>query len=202
VGSGSFTDSLGRNNDVGRDASFGFGAGFGDPDEAVGLEVAIGIISLTDAFGDSGTVGFKLHKVFPQADDLGVAVGWTNPIDWGDASDAEETIYGAVTKQFQLPISGGLPLTATAGIGTGGFRSLGSIRAGGNAPNFFGSVGVRVLQELSFIGTWTGSQLNLGVSAAPFDTIPLTFVVGAGDVTNNRGNGPRFLGSGGFSFTY
>lgn len=207
VGSGEFTvpSSTGpKKLDVDPDGSLSFGAGFGNPIENVGFEVGIGIISLRDSFGDSGAIGFKFHKLFPEAGNLGIAAGWTNALDWGDANDAQETVYGVVTKPFDLRpgTANPLPLTVTAGLGTGSFRSTGAIDAGSNDPNFFGSVGLRVLPQLSLVNSWTGNQLNMGISAAPFQDIPFTLTLGAGDVTNNRGNGVRFLMNGGFGFSF
>jgi hypothetical protein len=204
VSSGEFVDGSGRTQNVKADGSIGFGAGFGDAVKTVGVELDVSIISLRDAFADSGAVGFKVHKVFPQLDNLAIAAGWTNPIDWGDAQDAQETVYGVVTKAFDLrPNTGNtLPLTVTAGIGTGAFRSLGAIKENTNDPNFFGSLGLRVIPQLSVITTWSGNQLNMGVSAAPFKQVPFTLTMGAGDITDNRGTGVRFLMTGGFGFSF
>lgn len=207
IGSGGFDRPVGNGQqffEVPNDGSISFGAGFGDPVETVGFEVGIGIISLTDDFGDSGAIGFKLHKVFPEADDLAVAVGWTNSLTWGDANDAKETLYGVVTKAFDLQPGNKnpLPLTVTAGIGTGAFRSQGAFNAGTNDPNVFGSLGLRIDPQFSLISTWTGSQLNLGISTVPLLDIPFTLTLGAADITNNRGSGVRFLMTGGFGFKF
>lgn len=184
------------------DGSAGLGIGFGDAVENVGVEVSLGIISL-DGFAEDGTIGFKLHKVFPKADNLAVALGWSNAIKWGDAGRAEDTFYGVVTKAFDLRPGNAnpLPLTASLGVGTGGFRSNGAIAAGSNDPNVFGSLGLRVIPELSVVSGWTGRSLGLGVSAAPFD-FPLVMTAGVSDVTDNTSTGPRFNASLGYSFSF
>ena len=191
----------GRNEDK-WDGSASVGVGFGDAIDTVGVEVSVGIISL-DGFADDGTIGFKLHKVFPQANNLAVAAGWSNAISWGDANDAEDTFYGVVTHRFDLQPDqdNTLPLTASLGIGTGAFRSIGAIEAGSNDPNVFGSLGLRVIPELSIVSGWTGSALGLGVSAAPFD-FPLIMTAGVSDVTDNTASGPRFNASLGYSFSF
>ncbi|MEM6448899.1 MAG: hypothetical protein AAF703_01150 [Cyanobacteria bacterium P01_D01_bin.105] len=188
--------------DTKADGSISAGLGFGNAVDNVGVEVSLGIISL-DGFGEDGTIGVKLHKIFPQADNLAVAVGWSNAIKWGDANNSEETFYGVVTKRFDLQPgkSNTLPLTASLGIGTGSFRSTGAIAAGDNAPNVFGSLGLRVIPEVSVVSGWTGSALGLGVSAAPFD-FPLVFTVGVSDVTGNTASGARFNASAGYSFSF
>ena len=192
--------SDGKRSDT--DGSMSLGVGFGDAVDSVGVELNAGIISL-DGFADDGQIGIKMHKIFPEADNLAVAVGWTNPITWGAADSAEETFYGVVTKSFDLrpEESNTMPLTVSGGIGTGSFRSTGAIAAGTNAPNFFGSVGLRVIPELSLVSSWTGSALNMGISAAPFD-VPLVLTAGVTDVTSNTNEGDRFSASIGYGFQF
>jgi len=192
--------SAGNSVDIDGSASFGFGVG--DAVDLVGLEVSVGIISL-DGVADDGIVGFKLHKVFPEANNLGVAVGWSNAVKWGLADRAEDTFYGVVTQRYELEPGepNPLPLTVSLGVGTGTFRSRGAIAAGNNDPNVFGSVGLRVLPEMSVISSWTGSGLGMAVSAAPFE-FPLVFTAGFSDVGNDTVQGPQFNGSMGYSFSF
>ncbi|MGB3768682.1 MAG: hypothetical protein WA947_19160 [Phormidesmis sp.] len=191
-----------EDTDDGLDGSVGVGVGFGNPIDNVGVEVSVGIISL-DGFADDGIAGFKVHKVFPQANNLAVAVGWANPIKWGAAGNEEDTFYGVATQRFNLRPSKAnpLPLTASLGVGTGEFRSNGAIAAGDNSPNVFGSVGLRVIPQVSLISSWTGSGLGLAASAAPFRA-PLVLTLGASDVTGNTEQGAQFSGSLGYSFNF
>lgn len=186
------------------DGSSVIGFGLGDPVDEIGIEVNAAIISLADRFADAGAVGFKVHKVFPEAGNLGVALGWSNPIRWGDAQDAENTMYAVATKGIRLrpQQSNELPLTVSLGIGTGGFRSKGAIKAGVNTANVFASAGLQVMPELSLISNWTGNQLNLGVSAAPFRQLPVVFSAGASDVTGNTEGGTRLLFNVGYSLQF
>jgi len=184
------------------DGSAVVGVGLGDAVENVGIELTTAIISL-DGFAEDGTVGFKLHKIFPQANHLGVAVGWSNPIKWGAAETEPDTFYGVVTQRFDLRSgqSNPLPLTTSLGVGTGEFRSTGAISADNNALNVFGSVGLRVVPDVSIISNWTGSGLGLGISATPLDT-PLVVTAGVSDITDNTADGTRFIGSLGYSFSF
>lgn len=184
------------------DGSASLGFGLGNPEKNVGLEVSLAIISL-DGFAEDGSVGVKLHKVFPKAGNLGVALGWSNAIKWGAAGNAEDTFYGVATKAFDLRPNqdNTLPLTATVGVGTGGFRSKGAIADGTNAPNVFGSLGLRVIPEVSIVSSWSGSSLGLGASTAPFN-FPLVMTAGVSDVTGNTSNGARFNGAIGYSFSF
>ncbi|MFK8185000.1 MAG: hypothetical protein AB8B99_16635 [Phormidesmis sp.] len=184
------------------DGSISAGIGFGDAVDNVGVELSTSIISL-DGFADDGIVGLQVHKLFPKANNLGVAVGWANPIKWGAANDAEDTFYGVVTRRFDMRPNKAnpLPLVASLGIGTGTFRSTGAIAADDNAPNVFGSLGLRVIPEVSLVSSWTGSALGLGVSAAPFK-MPIIFNAGLADVTDNTADGLQFSGSVGYSFSF
>lgn len=184
------------------DGSASVGFGLGDPEKNVGLEVSLAIISL-DGFAEDGSVGVKLHKTFPKAGNLGVALGWSNAIKWGAAGRAEDTFYGVATKAFDLRPGkeNPLPLTTSLGVGTGSFRSLGAIEDGNNTPNLFGSLGLRIIPEVSVVSSWSGSSLGLGASAAPFD-FPLVMTAGVSDVTDNTDSGSRFNGALGYSFSF
>lgn len=190
------------NNDRVLDGSASVGLGLGNAVNTVGAELSVGIISL-DGFADDGIVGFKLHKTFPQANNLAVAVGWANPIKWGAARNEKNTFYGVVTQRFDLQPnrSNPLPLTASVGVGTGSFRSAGAIAAKDNPLNLFGSVGLRVIPKVSVISSWTGSAVGLGVSAAPFN-VPLIINAGVSDLTDNTRGGTQFTGSIGYSFSF
>ena len=185
------------------DGSAAIGIGFGDAVKNVGLETSVSIISL-NGFAYDGIVGFKLHKIFPQADNLAVAAGWSNPIKWGDARQREDNFYGVATKRFDLRPSkdNPLPLTASLGVGTGTFRSAGAIAdRGNNSPNLFGSLGLRVIPELSLITSWTGSSLGLAASTAPLN-FPLVLTIGVSDLTDNTEEGPRFNSTLGYSYSF
>ncbi|MEL6940200.1 MAG: hypothetical protein AAFO84_13515 [Cyanobacteria bacterium J06598_1] len=184
------------------DGSASFGMGFGNAVENVGVELSTNIISL-DGFGEDGTIGLKLHRVFPAANNLALAVGWDNPIKWGDANDEPDTFYGVATQRFDLRRNqrNTLPLTVSLGVGTGAYRSNGAIAADDNAPNVFGSVGLRVIPQLSLNTSWTGSALGAAVSAAPFN-VPLIFTAGVSDITDETLDGTRFHGSMGYSFSF
>jgi hypothetical protein len=184
------------------DGSINFGVGFGDAVDNVGVELNAAIISL-DGFAEDGSVGFKLHKTFPQLNNLAVALGWSNPLTWGAAQDAQDTFYGVVTQRYDLQPNrrNTLPLTASIGVGTGTFRSTGAIAAGDNSPNLFGSVALRVIPQVSVISSWSGSALGLAVSAAPFEA-PFVITAGVSDITDNTVNSTQFVGSMGYSFKF
>ena len=195
------------------DASFSLGFGLGDEVESVGLEVNINVTSAGGGpegqffdlgdFGDSGGIGFKLHRYL--GDGAAVAVGWSNPIKWGDVTGSKETIYGVVTKSFPLQPDNPeniLPLTASVGFGSGVFRSKGAIEADTNAMNPFASLGLRVTPQVSLVSSWTGNRLNMGASFVPFKKVPIVINTLFVDITNNLDTGAGFSLSGGYSFRF
>ncbi|MEA5516170.1 hypothetical protein [Nodularia sp. UHCC 0506] len=190
------------------DGSFSLGFGLGDEVESVGLEVNINITSAGGGgdgfdFGDSGGVGFKLHRYL--GDGSAVAVGWSNPVKWGDVSGTKETIYGVFTKSFPLQPDNPeniLPLTTSVGFGSGVFRSKGAIEADTNAMNLFASLGLRVTPQVSLVSSWTGNRLNMGASFVPFKKIPIVINTLFVDITDNLDTGAGFSLSGGYSFRF
>ncbi len=194
--------ATGGNNTSRLDGSASLGFGLGDAVRNVGLEIGVGIISL-DGFADDGIVGFKLHKVFPQVNNLAVALGWANPIKWGAANQSEDTFYGVATQRFSLRPNrtNRMPVTVSLGAGTGTFRSAGALNTDDNDFNVFGSAAIRVIPEVSLISSWNGSGLGLAASAAPFN-FPAVLTLGVSDVTDNTSEGARFQGSLGYSFRF
>lgn len=200
-----FSGALTSNNE---DVAASVGMGFGNPRKSVGFEVGLGLASLTGDNTGAGLIGFKLHRAVDKNTRL--AFGWSNAIKW-DVGSPENTFYGTMTRRFELrPDSkkNNLPLTATLGLGTGGYRSLGAIEAGNNSANLFGSLGLRIIPQVSLISSWTGSQLNLGASVSLFRN-PFVINLGVTDVTGNRGNsdGDRlsrtgFLFSTGYAYKF
>ena len=184
------------------DGAIAYGMGFGDSREAVGLDVGVTVFNLSDSFGDRGGVSFKLHRALP--DDFAVALGWQNAIVWGK-TDAGSSVYGAVTKMFRLQESTAKPfsrLYVTAGIGSGQFRSELDINKDIGSIGGFGSVAVRVAEPVSAIAEWTGQDLTLAVSFVPFRKQPLVITPAVTDITNNAGDGARFILGIGYGFYF
>ena len=203
---GGFSSSRRTSNEA--DGAIAFGIGFGDSWKAVGLELDIGILSLgpTD-FGDSGNVGLKLSRILDSKGNFSVAIGWENIAKWGDAGELnnnKDTVYGVVTGRFLLQPEqeNKLPLTLSLGIGSGRFRSKGAFDANEQTVGVFASIGLRVIPEISLINTWTGQELNMGASFAPFRNFPLVFNAGAADVTSVFEQGTRFIFTSGYAINF
>jgi len=56
----------------------------------------------------------------------------------------------------------------------------------------FGSVAVRVIDQMNVFTEWTGQNLNMGLSIAPFPDIPIIITPSALDITGSAGDGVRF----------
>lgn len=189
------------------DGSVAAGFGVGDAIRSVGVEFDFNFTSLGTPddfdFGDSGSIGFKIHKYFSNG--TAVAIGWSNPVKWGDVNRAKDTIYGVVTKAFDLQPNNPnnrMPLTVSVGVGSGVFRSKGAIAADENSVNIFGSLGLRVAPQVSLISSWTGNSLNVGGSFAPLRNTPLVINAIFTDVTDNFDRGTGLSLSAGYVFQF
>lgn len=204
-----YSYSVDQNHSIRNDGSITMGAGFGDSINSVGLEVDVDLNGISnnggENFGDAGTVGFKIHKVIPNSNGLGIAAGWATAKDWGVAKDAEETIYVAGTKGFELlpncEGSNTLPVEFTLGFGSGAYRKLDDFKTGDNHPSMFGSAGIQLIPELSFATSWTGNSLNAGFGITPF-YFPVSLSVGYTDVTDKTVTGRAYNFNIGYSFNY
>jgi hypothetical protein len=182
--SGTYENSV--RNDPGSVGTAGVGIGLGDARKSVGAELSYTFETTNDSFGEGG-FNAKLHRQLGQ--DLAGAIGWNGFLNIG-RNDFEQSKYGVITKVFRTQDSLNKPFSRvafTVGVGDGQFRSNGAVKAGDNNVNVFGNMAVRVARPVSFIAEWTGQDLGLGLSIAPFKNIPFVItpavrdVVGAGD---------------------
>lgn len=183
--------------------------GLGDADRYFGLETAVITSSLTgssdltgnensDEFGESGGLSFKLHTNLPGG--AAVAVGVIGTGRWGNAEDQNiSSVYANATKVFSINTgSSRHALVATIGVGDGGFTA----DFDDDGVNVFGSLAFYVTRQLSLIVDYGGRFTNLGVSAAPFRGIPLTFVLGAINVGERFDSDVQFGGTVGYTFSF
>ncbi len=185
------------------DGGMVFGAAFGNARKAVGLELSYTMAS----FGnnrDFGTGGFnaKIHRVIGR--DAAVALGYNGFLNIGDDNDFEDSIYGVVTKIFRMRENLNSPFSrvaVSAGLGNGQYRTFEAFLDDDDQINVFGSLAFRVARPVSFITEWTGQDLALGLSIAPFKNIPLTITPALRDVAGGDDSVHFALGVGlGFPF--
>lgn len=186
------------------DGAVAIGLGLGDARDAVGVEVSYTLASVFGENRDAGTGGFnvKVHKQF--ADDWAIAAGWNGFVFLGEDDGFKNSVYGTVTKVIRTQESITSPFSRvalTAGVGNGQFRTEEALEDGDDSFNVFGSVAVRVAKPVSVIAEWTGQDLAVGASIAPFKNIPFVITPAVRDIAG-AGDGARFvLGTGvGFRF--
>ncbi|MBV6622263.1 MAG: hypothetical protein KI793_04785 [Rivularia sp. (in: Bacteria)] len=197
------------------DGEMVFGVGLGDAKKSVGVVLSYTLASVSDRYNsDFGIGGFnvKIHRQIK--DDLAVAVGMNGFLNIGNysgipgANDFENSLYGVVTKVIRTKKDINKPFSrvaVTAGIGNGQFRTENSINNDKDNFNAFGNVAVRVHPQASFITEWTGQDLAIGASIAPFKNIPLVITPAVRDITGpGRGasDGARFVIGAGFGFDF
>jgi hypothetical protein len=185
------------------DGAIGVGIGLGDARKAVGVELSYAAASFGNSrnFG-SGGFNVKVHRLV--RDDLAVAVGWNGFLNVGDRNDFEQSFYGVATKIFRTRDDINLPFSrvaVTAGIGNGQFETENSVARGDNNVSVFGNVALRVAQPVSLIAEWSGQDLGVGLSIAPFKNFPLVITPAVRDLVG-AGDEPRFVLSTGFAFRF
>jgi hypothetical protein len=175
------------------DGVVGIGLGLGNSQKTVGLDIGLTFVDLIGNTAQDGTVSLKLHRRLPE--DFAVAVGVKNLIRFG-ATDSGTGYYGVVTKRVSLQEDVQQPFSqifVSAGVGSGQFRSELDINKDRNSVGVFGSVAVRMAEPISAIAEWSGQDLSLGLSIAPFRDVPLVVTPAITDITGNAGDGSRFI---------
>lgn len=195
--SGSYQSSVRK--DKGDVGAAGIGIGLGNAAKTVGVELSYAL-ETSENFGEGG-FNAKIHRQLGQ--DLAGAVGWNGFLNFG-RNDFEQSKYGVITKVFRTQESLNSPfsrVSVTAGVGDGQFRSNGAVKAGDNNVNVFGNVAVRVIRPVSLIAEWTGQDLALGLSIAPFKKFPFVITPAVRDLAG-AGNGARFVLGAGTAFRF
>jgi len=176
------------------DGAWAVGLGFGDPTEAVGLEVVFTSFStFRGDFLETGGISAKLHRRL--GDTSSIAVGVENLAVYGGA-DADASFYGSYTNIFRLKDNPSKPfseIAVTAGLGTGRFRQFPDVLEDEEAVNVFGSVGIRLAEPISLVTAYTGQTLTIGTSIAPFKDVPIVITPAVTDLTGDLTNNSRFV---------
>ncbi|HAJ64732.1 MAG TPA: hypothetical protein DCP31_40425 [Cyanobacteria bacterium UBA8543] len=186
---GSYQNTVRRDDgDVG---AGGIGVGLGDAQKALGVELSYALETTDDSFGEGG-FNAKVHRLLGR--DASIAAGWNGFLNIG-RNDFEQSKYGVITKVFRTKDSldeAFSRVAVTVGVGDGQFRSNGAVAVGDNNINVFGNVAVRVVRPVSFIAEWTGQDLGLGLSIAPFRNFPFVITPAVRDLAGG-GEDPRFV---------
>jgi hypothetical protein len=193
-------------------ASGGFGVG--NAQRLVALEVVVTSLStVRSGLFDRTAAALKLHRRLPW--NAAVAVGVEGLKVTGTNFETTESVYAAVSKVAVLRGTGDprqpfSTATVNVGVGNGRFCAEQAFRSGGTttygladcAANVFASVGLRVSEWAGLVADWTGQDLNLGVSLAPFPALPLVVTPALADLTGRAGDGARFTVGAGFGLRF
>jgi hypothetical protein len=186
------------------DGEAGIGVGLGNATTGIGAELSYGINSFGSSAGfGSGAFNIKLHRRLNE--DASVAVGWNQfaRVQFAGganvSSDFPSNSYYVVgTNIFRVSEDINAPFSRvafTGGIGSGVFLRFDPTLSNGQSNrglNVFGSVGVRIARPISAIVEWTGQDLGVGLSIAPFKDIPLVITPAIRDLAG-AGDGARFI---------
>ncbi|QIZ69843.1 hypothetical protein [Oxynema aestuarii] len=184
------------------DGVMGIGMGFGDPRKNVG--VALGV-TVTDLWGDAfedGTLSIKLHRRLPA--DFSVAAGVQGAVRWGE-TDGGSSVYGVVSRRFALQEDPSKPLSQlflSVGVGGGQYRTEDQIDDGVDTVGLFGSAALRLYEPVNAVVEWTGQDLTVGLSIAPFRNVPIVISPALTDITGSAGDGTRFILGIGYGFSF
>lgn len=191
---GALTDRRERKSDGGRDwdASSAFGIGFGDARESLGLELNLGITSMTPSqFADSGNLNVRVFRELPGLVPDGissVALGVGNVVRWGDASEEKRNLTVSYSTLASLPFPAHAPAPVMVSLGYGS-----AIKNLERDPAIFFGAGVGIHRYVSGGISWAGDEWLGGITVyPPADDLSLQVSVGVGDITE-RVSSRRFL---------
>ena len=155
-------DSLGDFFDE-ADGSIVLGFGLGDASKTVGVQVAASITSLTDSFGDSGSLSIKAARQINGLEmPTFVGLSLDRLAGWGDGTLVDESATLAVT-MFPIAKIGGqsYPLMITAGYGS-------AVLDHHREPGAYVGAGIGITQNFGASLAWTGESVTIG-TAFKFD---------------------------------
>lgn len=195
-------------NDGGDDGSVSGGFGLGNAKDAIGLEVVlVSASTVRSGFFERTMMSLKAHKLLPN--NSGIAVG-VEAIELSGNSGGKATWFAAASRVVPVR-NGGDPSTpfsqATLNIGMGNGRFCQAEKKTSGATTYFltkdcaasvfASIGLRANQYIGLIADYTGQDINLGVSLAPFPKFPIVITPALVDVAGTANDKPRFtLGAG------
>ncbi len=196
-----------RFTDGAHDAALFVGGGLGSAERLAGVELTLAVYDLIRNTGRGegdrpfrdGSLSLKLHRRFFET--TAVAVGVENAFISGQ-TDGGRSAYAVVSHTFRRDASWLSSATASLGVGNGRFNTVAEVRRGENDAGLFGSLGVRLAPPVGVLASWTGQDLNLGVSIVVLQRVPVVFTPVLLDVTGRAGGGARFALSLGAAWSF
>jgi hypothetical protein len=93
-------------------------------------------------------------------------------------------------------------LFLSVGVGGGQYRSEDQIDDGVDTVGVFGSAALRLYEPVNAVVEWTGQDLTVGLSIAPFRNVPIVISPALTDITGSAGDGTRFILGIGYGFSF
>jgi len=192
-------------NGGGDDGSLSGGFGLGNAQTAIGLEVVlVSASTVRSGLFERTMMALKAHKALPG--NAGIAFG-IEGIELNGESGADPNWYAVASRVVALRDGGNdaTPFSqATLNIGVGNGRFCATEEVATDifttkdcSANVFASVGLRANKYIGLIGDYTGQDINLGLSLAPFPKFPIVFTPALVDVAGMANKEMRFtLGAG------
>lgn len=181
------------------------GIGLGDPEKSLGVQVAL--VSLDLSQWDRYSLSAQLHHHLGNANAIAVGVENVMLTDGGDAGKSFYVVYsqGLQSDSFVNKTTGASKLHYSVGAGTGRFGDKSPLDIasgkGDHGTYVFGNIAYDVADEFNVIADWNGLNLNAGLSKTFWiSKIPLAVTIGAADLTDNSGDGVRFIAAVGTGF--
>ena len=177
---GSVSGTTEREDGSGTDGSFAFGAGFGDANEGLGVQLTANITSANPAdIGDSGYLGVKVGTKLPFEAPTYVALSVDNLAGWGDSSENDVTASVALTRFGELSLGGSdYPTMSTLGIET----------IEGGDPSMFGGFGIGLTEYIGASVSHDSSNVNFGLGFKVPDVPGLSASITLDDAFENDGD--------------
>jgi hypothetical protein len=174
------------------------GFGIGDPKENLGLQVCL--VSLDLSQWDRYSMALHLHRDLGNANSFGIGVENIMLTGGGDSGKSYYAVYSqsVQAEPFVNAATGVSRLHFSVGAGNGRFGDKSGLDIangkGEHGTYVFGNVAYEVADQFNVIADWNGTNLNAGVAKTfMIDKLPIVTAVGAGDLTDNSGDGVRFL---------
>lgn len=194
------------------DAVVAFGFGAGNSKKFVGLSTVIGIYDLKDEFANDGAFSFKIHRQLGDGT-WAIAVGVLDGLIWGP--NINSAAHYIVASKF-IPLKKSVDewfygMLINTGIGTERFvPSLDTLAEVRGDPDkrfshwgAFGSVGIGIIRPLSISAAWSGYNVDIGMSIAPFRNRNLIASFTAQELLQGgNGDGVRYSYSLSYSYTF
>ncbi len=187
------------------DGAVSVGFGVGNPLENVGLQLSASVNDLSEQ--DNVSYGVVLHRYLGYG--TSVAIGGEHLLrdkDESDVGPSYSIAFGHAFQNVDSDTPGASGLHASLGAGNGRFANKSPLdiqdKKGKKGSYVFGALAYEAFENTNLILEWNGINLSAGVALAPFESIPLGITLGAADLTDNSGDGARFIGAAGLAYQF